>query len=96
LQPPPAQGQAEQPQTINPADAARKPEDPSLPTVEQNGTAAAAAVNKKRSKTTKNGEPKAKKVKVAVRPEKDKEEGIQPPALSKPPTNVESDVESPV
>ena len=92
LQPPPAQGQAEQPQTINPADAARKPEDPSLPAVEQNGT---AAVNKKRSKTTKNGEPKAKKVKVAaVRPEKDKDEGVQLPAHSKPPTNVESDAES--
>ena len=95
LQPPPAQGQAEQPQTINPADAARKPDDPSLPTVEQNGTAAAVAVNKKRSKTTKNGEPKAKKVKVAVRPEKDKEEVAQLPAHSKPSTNVESDAESP-
>jgi hypothetical protein len=92
LQPPPAQGQAEQPQTINPADAARKPDDPSLSAVEQNGTAVAATVGKKRSKTTKNGEPKAKKVKVVVRPEKDKEEGI--PAHSKPPTNVESDAES--
>ena len=91
LQPPP-QGQAEQPQTINPADAARKPDDPSLPTVEQNGTAAAAVVNKKRSKMTKNGEqPKVKKVKV-VHPEKNKEEGIS--VHSKPPTNVESDAES--
>jgi hypothetical protein len=94
LPPTQGQGQAEQPQTINPADASRKPDDPS-PTVEQNGTAAAAAVNKKRSKTTKNGEPKAKKVKVAVRPEKAKDEGIQPPAQqSKLPTNVESDAES--
>lgn len=90
LQPPPAQ--AEQPQTINPADAARKPDEPSLATVDQNGTAATATVNKKRSKTTKNGEPKAKKVKVVVRPDKDKEEGI--PAHSKPTTNVESDAES--
>ena len=95
LQPPPAQGQVEQPQTINPADAARKPDDPSLPTVEQNGSAAAAAVNKKRSKTTKNGEPKAKKVKVVVRSEKDKDEGIQLAAHSKPLANVESDAESP-
>jgi neural Wiskott-Aldrich syndrome protein len=99
LQPPPAQGQAEHPQTINPADAARKPDDPSLPTAEQNGTAAAvaASVNKKRSKTTKNGEPKAKKVKVAARLEKDKDEEIpQPVAHSKPPTNDGSDPESPV
>jgi len=96
----PAQGQVEQPQTINPADAARKPDDPSSPTVEQNGTGAAAAVNKKRSKTTKNGEPKAKKAKVsaAARLEKAKEEEIPqpPPAQSKPPANDESDSESPV
>ena len=97
--PPPTQGQADQPQTINPADAARKPDDPPPPTVEQNGAGAVAAANKKRSKTTKNGEPKAKKVKVAAaaRPEKAKEEEIpQPPTHSKPPANDESDPESPV
>ena len=82
LQPPPAQGQAEQPQTINPADAARKPDDSPLPSVEQNGTAAV----KKRPRATRNGDHKTKKVKVAA----EKDEGIQ----LKPPTNVESDAES--
>ena len=99
-QPPPAQGQAEQLQTVNPADTARKPDDLSLSTVEQNGTAAvaAASVNKKRSKTTKNGEPKAKKVKVAAHLEKDKDGEVpQPPLVhSKPPTNDGSDLDSPV
>ena len=97
LQPPqqPAQGQAEQPQTINPADAARKPDDPSLPTGEQNE----AAVNKKRSKMTKNGEPKAKKVKVAAaaRPEKVKEDDIpQAPVHSKPDDSEPESVATPV
>ncbi|KAF8802278.1 hypothetical protein BYT27DRAFT_7226574 [Phlegmacium glaucopus] len=95
----PAQGQVEQPQTINPADAARKPDDPSSVTGEKNGTGAAGAVSKKRSKT-KNGESKAKKAKTAAaaRPESAKEEEIPqpPPAHSKPPANDESDSESPV
>jgi hypothetical protein len=98
--PPPTQGQAEQPQTINPADAARKPEDPSLPPVGQNGTAAAAVVplHKKRSKTTKNGESKSKKAKVVARLEKDKDGEIlqPPPAHTKPPTNDGSDPDNPV
>jgi len=99
LQPPqPAQGQAEQPQTINPADAARKPDDPSPPTVVHNGTGATATVNKKRSKSTRNGEPKTKKVKVAAaaRPEMVKEDENPAPAHSKAPANDESDPESPV
>ncbi|KAF8802238.1 hypothetical protein BYT27DRAFT_7341561 [Phlegmacium glaucopus] len=49
----PAQGQVEQLQAIDLADAARKPDDPSLPTVEK------FTVNKTRSKPTKNGEVSA-------------------------------------
>lgn len=95
---PPQPAQAEQPQTINPADAARKPDDPSPPIVAHNGTGATAT--KKRSKSTRNGEPKTKKVKVAAaaRPEMVKEdENSQPaPAHSKQLANDESDPESPV
>ena len=98
LQPPPAPGQTEQPQTINPADAARKPDDPSLPTMDKNGTGATPAVSQKRSKTTKSGGPKTKKVKVATapRPEKAKEEEVSQPSPVHSKQGDETDPESPV
>lgn len=65
--PPPAE--QPQPQTVNPAEAAGKPDE--APAV-QNGIAEANGVvpvnGKKRSKTGKNGEPKAKKTKVVPAP----------------------------
>ena len=87
----------EQPQSINPADAAKKPDDPSPPTMEQMRAGVAAAVHEKRSKTTKNGEPKAKKAKAsAAALEKAKEEEIPQPAPSHSKPANESDVDSPV
>lgn len=69
----------QQPQTINPADAARKPDDPA-PIIEKNGVETNGG-GKKRSRAGKNGEPKAKKAKVShavaiAQAEKEKEEVV--------------------
>lgn len=56
--------QPEQPQTINPADAARKADDPPPVVVEKN-VVETNGTGKKRSRSGKNGEPKTKKTKVA-------------------------------
>jgi hypothetical protein len=69
--------QPEQPQTINPADAARKADDPP-PVVEKNVVETNGA-GKKRSRSSKSGEHKAKKTKVAhVAPvaQKEKEDEV--------------------
>ena len=76
--PPPPPVQAEQPQTINPADASRKADDP--PVVEKNGVDT-NGTSKKRSRSGKNGESKAKKAKLAhaapiAQAEKEKEDEI--------------------
>jgi hypothetical protein len=77
--PPPPPVQPEQPQTINPADAARKADDPP-PVVEKN-VVETNGTGKKRSRPGKNGEPKAKKTKVAhvppiARAEEEKEDKV--------------------
>ena len=76
---PPPSVQPEQPQTINPADAARKADDPP-PIVEKN-IVETNGTGKKRSRSGKNGEPKTKKSKVAhaapiARAEKEKEDEV--------------------
>ncbi|KAF8957692.1 hypothetical protein BDZ97DRAFT_1844781 [Flammula alnicola] len=64
---PPEQPQTQpQPQTINPADAAKKAEE-SPPSTERNGVEG-MGTGKKRPRTMKNGELKAKKAKVVVAP----------------------------
>ncbi|KDR79930.1 hypothetical protein GALMADRAFT_242061 [Galerina marginata CBS 339.88] len=78
---PVSQAASEQPQTVNPSDTGRKEEGASG--AERNGVEAAGA-GKKRSRTTKNGEPKAKKVKTAVN-------GTPVPAVVPPPAHVEKD-----
>jgi len=59
---PPAGQQEQQPTTVNPSDTARKPEDAHLGGTAPNGVEASTN-GKKRSRTTKTGEPKAKKAK---------------------------------
>lgn len=60
--------QSEQPQTVNPSDTGRKPDDGASLVLapERNGVEAAPAVGKKRTRTTKTGEPKAKKAKAGA------------------------------